>query len=488
MPESPQPITVILQENQLNIIKIGLGLFLARICQPLFSVLLFTAAARLLSLEVFGLYALLMGMLFIFQLCSVLGLGPVLTREISTNLEATGKWIGSALFILLPASLLVAAIFVSLLSFMSSSAQAFSGALTIAIAMPCLAFLQIAEAAFIAHGRSSSVIVLNFSENLFRIVLSLVLLFLDQGLPGLLAAYVISKLVGSLLAYYLLRRLPGNKKLNVDAEAVSFLIKNTAIYGSMLLLATLYFRIDIITLSIFQGDIAVGIYSAAYRVITLAFIIGDSLVSAFFPAISQALIKNRETARELTASMINFLLLLKLPMVLGLVFIAPFLLPLLFGTEFQPSATILVILAFLLPFNGINGILGFLLNAAKLEKMALKINIVMVFFHATLTSMLSAKYGIKGAAWGLLCSTLTASLVFGWVVSKKLFSLNSFKLFIRITIVLGGIAAFLLIPEPLFAWRLAALPTLVFALWACQFIQVSEIKRNWRLLRGQASA
>ena len=406
----------------MSVLKTGLGLFLARFCQPVFSILVFTAAARILPLGQFGLYALLMGVLFIFQAASILGLSAVLTREIATRPGDTGAWLGTSFLFFLPVSLLAGGCYALMLPLLSQEPLAGRAALWVGVSLPLVAVMQVGEAAFLGHGRSRDVLWANLAENAFRTALSLMLLWGGHGLIGLLVGYLLAKGLGALFMTVLLSRLCRGMKWHPQRRLLRILRVHALWYGTMLVLSNLFFRLDILALSLLRGDAEVGVYSVANRLVIMAMVLGDSLISAFFPRVAQVLRTPGGDARPMTGAMLQWLMALMVPSALVLGFTGHWLLPRLFGPVFGASVPMLQVLVLALPLYTLNGLMGHLFNAAGREDLALKVSGLMVFLHAVFCLAGARGWGGLGTAWAFLLSTLLGLLLSAFLLNRNLFS------------------------------------------------------------------
>jgi O-antigen/teichoic acid export membrane protein len=116
-------------------------------------------------------------------------------------------------------------------------------------------------------------------------------------------------------------------------------------YGIHAILATLYFQIDTVILSYFKGNVEVGYYQAAMRILMATMIVYEVIVSAFFPVIA-ASIKNDKEKFDKYALFLN-----KIVIYIGLVFgtgifmFSKPMISLLYGAQYQNSIIIMQVLA-----------------------------------------------------------------------------------------------------------------------------------------------
>ncbi|PIE70106.1 MAG: hypothetical protein CSA22_09470 [Deltaproteobacteria bacterium] len=405
-----------------KIINTGAGIFVARLCQPLLSFLLFGAAARVLSPEIFGSYVLLMGLLMLFQACATLGLVPLFTREISRHSDVSGVWLKSAAVIMLPASLLTWLCFPLAISLLGGTEQARAASWILGASLPFSSGILCLEAVVISLGLSRQIVVQNFFENLLRVTISLTLLAFGFGLFMLMAVYVCTRAVGFL---YLFSR--AGTVCGMDKRVVIRLLRGIPTYGAMVIGAMLFFKVDILVISVFCGEVEVGIYGSAYRLLALTFLFPDSFVAVLFPGISRACIDNPDHLTELVPQFMRLMLAVELPVCLLLVGGADFFMTRLFGADFKLGAPVLRLLAFVLPFYTINSTLGVLLQADSREKWAMYLVMGAVVINLLLTMPLTYVWGVTGAALGTFVCSIAVSFMHAIALRKALPMLRPFR-------------------------------------------------------------
>jgi O-antigen/teichoic acid export membrane protein len=128
-------------------------------------------------------------------------------------------------------------------------------------------------------------------------------------------------------------------------------------YALSELLVQLSSRVDIVILTLILGVSASGIYHVAYRVVFIFLLIPNFIGIAMSPMLSKLYVNSREELIPLYQKSLNLIILIGLPAAAGLWLIAPGLIQLIFGKTFAESASILRILAWLLPLGFFRSIL-----------------------------------------------------------------------------------------------------------------------------------
>ncbi len=470
-----------------SIAVIGLGLLVSRLAQPVMSFALFALVTRFLPLAEMGIYVLLMGLLFIFQAGATLGLGPLITREVTLDIHAIGSWLGAAVAVLIPAALLNWLLFPLCIRAMGYHGPALLGGVILGGSLPFYAGIQVGEAVFLACGRGSAIAIENVVENAFRLAVSLVFLLQGYGLPALLLVHVASRALGFCLSMWLLRPLLSKLCLTFDWRRSQVLLAGVFTFGLMSVAAMVCFRLDVILLSLLRSETEVGLYGAAYRLLALAFLLPESLVGAMFPILSRQLSGQRQAARDLVAVGVQLILTIELPLCLAVAALAGRLVPLLFGAPFQEASLLLVVLIFTLLPHSLNGLLGFVLQADHQERRALRLVLAALVINLVLDICLIRILGMMGAAWGTLFSFTLVSGLHLWVVNRQVFHLNLLRPLMQLlTSGVAGLAVFCWPPARGCALSLVAPLVCCLTLALLGGLSRTWLERTWALIgRGR---
>lgn len=139
------------------------------------------------------------------------------------------------------------------------------------------------------------------------------------------------------------------------------------IYG---VLGVVYARIDVVLLSLMTNDAVVGWYGAGYRLFdTLSFLPAIVVTPIMYPIYSKLSVASEESLKLAVEKSMNFLLFLGIPLVVGLIVIAPNVVSFLYQKpEFSHTIPALQALAPGVLFLYMNTALGNMLVSLKKEK------------------------------------------------------------------------------------------------------------------------
>ena len=254
-----------------------------------------------------------------------------------------------------------------------------------------------------------------------RVSLGALALLLGGGVIGLAGVSVVANtasviVLGSLLWRKVFRpgfdNDPGLRR-HMMGESLPLMINH--------LLATLFFRIDILILQPTWGDRAVGFYGAAYKYIDGINIIPSYFTLALFPLMSRYAKTARDSLVRSYILSLRLLLMIALPISVGTPFIARELILILGGSQYLPDSMIaLQILIWFLPFSFINQVTQYVLIAIDQQHFLTKAFIIGVVFNVGVNLYLIPRYGYQAAAVTTIISEWALLIPFYYAVRKNL--------------------------------------------------------------------
>ena len=396
-----------------GVLKSSIGLLGGRIAQPFFTFFLFFVSARVLSTGEFGYYTFIMGMLVLFQSIASLGLGFVLSREIGQKPEEEGAAIGSVLYLCLPASVLAGLAFIAVSSgLMGNDGNALTLYVLSALSLPFSALFQFGEAVFLAHSAGGSLFRIGIVEQVFRVGLSIAALLSGFGLLGLVACYLLGRVLATAIIVFLFFKKRMSPPIRLDRGNLRYVWGRLAAFLPMNLLANLYYRADVIVLAWLMSDSDLGLYGCAMRIASFGFILPDALITASYPHFSRLWLEKNGTFEKKALSYSVMLLAMGFLGAAGMAFFGGTLLELFFGSKYAASGPLLALLGFMLPANCLNGLFGYLMQATHHEKTALvmvAVSTLVVFFSLTFGTVL---WGLAGAGVGAIASIWAMAILY----------------------------------------------------------------------------
>ena len=164
------------------------------------------------------------------------------------------------------------------------------------------------------------------------------------------------------------------------------------------LLVNLFFRVDVFVVQAVNGDRALGMYDAAYKLINLLTIVPAYTTLAIFPILARrgddhAALRHAQQVASQALSLIAW------AAVVVVMALAPPLIRLLAGEAYLPNAAnLLRILIWFAPLSFVNGVAQYVLVAAGLQRRIVPAFSVAVAFNLGANLLLTPLYGATAAA------------------------------------------------------------------------------------------
>jgi O-antigen/teichoic acid export membrane protein len=360
---------------------------------------------RILAPEGAGRYGFAVVFIGYVEILTRFGLGTLLTREVARDHAQGNKYIVLWLYVVF-------------------GGVALETVIAIGIFAIGLFFSNISDtltAIFYAYEKAEYPAAISTVTTVTRASLGALALLLGGGVIGLAAVSVIANVTAvTVLGYLFVRKIFRPHRDNEPSlrghmmgESFPLMINH--------LLATLFFRIDVLILQPTWGARAVGFYGAAYKYVDGINIIPSYFTLAIFPLMSRYAQTARDSLARAYILSLRLLLMLALPVAVGTPFIARELILILGGIQYLPDSMIaLQLLIWFLPFSFVNQITHYVLIAIDQQRFLTKAFIIGVVFNVTVNLILIPRYGYRAAAITTIFSEWALLIPFYYAVRKHL--------------------------------------------------------------------
>jgi O-antigen/teichoic acid export membrane protein len=358
-----------------QVLKNTSALAIARVARLVSNFLLVFFLARTLSVSGLGVYSTVLSYYGLVTILVAVGVQGFLTREIARDLSRTNRYMVHAGLITAVACLVVAVVFSLFFSQLGYSSETMQGFLIVNLALIPVTWMAIYESIFIAHHKAEYVSYTVIISLVGRIGVSLYLLHNGYGVLSLLATMVVFFYFSFAIQTYFLVRQIGAPRWEFEFSFAVQMLKELRTFTAMGFLASVFAEIEILLLSFMQGEEAVGVYSAASKLIVMWFIIPDSYMRAVFPLMSQTHVDSPESFHSTAERSVKYLQALALPLAVGVAITADKIIYLIYGPDFGASIPVLRWLALLLVPIYLNEVLWRVLVARDEQHLGLRAQI-----------------------------------------------------------------------------------------------------------------
>ena len=240
----------------------------------------------------------------------------------------------------------------------------------------------------------------------------------DLGLMAVALSYALTYLLFLIFMTIKMNQHCGIPKFEFDFK----FWKTTAIksipFGLSIFFYTVYFSIDVVMIQFLAGDYATGIYNSAYKIVSVfaAFYVIYQYV--IFPLMSKLYAENTDMLKLSFIESFKYSLLILLPLSIGVYFYSPYIIDLIYSSEYALASSVMQILIWTVVFLFINGVASSLLNSIGKELSVTKIYLVAAVFNIVLNYMMIPIYSYNGAAITTVLSEILIFVLMMYSISK----------------------------------------------------------------------
>lgn len=391
-------------------------LVIANTAQKAVSFVAFTIIARLVGVEITGVYFFAVSITSIFVVFQDLGLTPVVIREMAAD-ESRGRHVlGQALrlkFILIPVTVLATLAYAYF--------TGITGTTFLAIAMAC--YVMSADSIHLLwYGAIRGKRELRYEAagmfvgQILTAIIGITAAYLGYGVMGL----VFSLMVGSTwhVGWSISRALKLGLYPQKGSASLQRLFIAALPFGLAGIFVKIYSYVDSIMLQRMHGSVDVGEYAVAYKLTYALQFLPLAFVAALYPGMASAAEKDRAALPEILKGSLRLMLIAAVPLSALLSSLAYIIVPTLYGQQFDGSIAPLMILPWVLIPIFLDFPIGSLLNAThRAGKKTFAMGITMVV-NVIANALLIPTMGPAGAAWAGVISFIVL-FALGWWFARS---------------------------------------------------------------------
>jgi len=263
---------------------------------------------------------------------------------------------------------------------------------------------------------------------LLIVIFLILVVFLNLKIVGVALAYILSSVIVLFYIIYIFKKIfknkikfkpTFNKRFLISKLKLSYPFALTTIFG------VVYFNFDKFMISFMLNDYQVGLYSTGYTF--YGFLIGATALfsTVFFPILS----RNYKNIRfkSILDKYSRIIIVLALPMVFGVIYLAKDIIRLIFGKDFVVGFIAFQIIIIFFLINAVNQIFNNILTMHNLQKYIFKLFLIAAVVNVVLNFIAIPLFGIIGAAITTVLSELIIFVGMYLKVSRNIIKFGFFK-------------------------------------------------------------
>ncbi len=406
-----------------NLLKNTLALSVPNAINPFLSFILVLVISRYLGAEGLGQYSLLLSFSLIFITVSSLGLGSLVVREVSRDPAHVHAFFVNCLGFGLISSLVGLIVMNVVIHTMRYDQTVVLGAFFCSLGLIPGTAIRYMESIFRGLERSEFVAAGFAFENGLRVVLCVPLVLLGHGIVAIFAVITILRLLAFFLLYCFYVRINGRPAWELRPEIWRHLTREGPTFAGIAVFSTLHLNMSEVMLSKLQSIEAVGIFSAAGRIVTMCETIPLGFSLAVLPFLTKKTGAGSQDLRESTISSLRYVFIGVCPVVAGIFVLGDQIIDLVYGPKFVAAGPVLRYLSLVMLPYGMVIILAQLLIATNNQRVDLLINVSAVIFSFGFNLLFIPYFAELGAVLAALITLVILNHLQYLSIEKLLFKM-----------------------------------------------------------------
>jgi O-antigen/teichoic acid export membrane protein len=414
-------------------------------------------ASRYLGLDGFGALTLAMAIVSLASLMTDLGMSTMAVREIARAPEREHEIVGNVRSLGLVGSVAAAVVLVAVAQVAyADQPQVRTAILILSVQLLTSPFSSSARAHLQARQLGPRIAIGDVALAVGMFVASAVAVAADRGFEAVVAAVAFGY-VAQAVTMTALMRPDARWAWSAGRGPWRMLLRVSLPFGATMIVNYLYFRLDVVLLSIISGTRDVAVYGLAYRVLEGLMVLPSYFMLALFPEIAR-IAEQRERVDGIVRAALQAMEALALPLVVLFFVLAGDVIRVIGGGAYADAAWVLRILVLALGVSYLSGVYGHALPALGLQNLLFRWSLVILAVNLAVNLALIPPFGVEGAAVAVVISELVAFAAVRRLYAKAGTSPRPripLRMLLAAVLMAAAVAPVLLLPDGLVATLLA---------------------------------
>lgn len=407
--------------------KIVLKEFSAQLIEKIIRIIVGVFVIRKLSsylgVEQFGSFNFIESYFLIIMALSIFGLDIIMVRQLEGN-KKYEKVLGNGILILLFSSLLFIITSILLANILVTNDN-YNNILIVSLGLifsPLIVF----ESYYISLNKIRITSFLKIFSYLIKSILIIYFISKKYDFEYFIFLIISEYLLSAILILLFFIKEQNKISFKIDLILIKEILGSSFYVFISGIGALIFFRIDLFMIESFLTNYEMGIYTAAFKVLTFFYFIPNIIAQTLYPRIIQIF---KSTKVDLTPlkKMYQLTFISGLTTFVFLILFGDYIVNFLFGNDFEESKTILKILSFNMILISLGSIYSKVIYSSNMEKRLFLRVIMAILINIFLNIILIPIFQLKGVAISTIVSLFFMEVTYDFF-DKKLFDLHIFKL------------------------------------------------------------
>lgn len=369
-------------------------------------------AADRLGVEGFGIYSIGIHYFELFLSLSATAIGILLTRDIAKWKRRANELTTSACVFALLLAVLGALMMVGLTMLFQFSTVTSQVIMVASLALIPAALSAVLEAVLVAHERAEFVALSVSIESTIRVLASIGAILMGYGLATLFAILIITRVV-QLLVFYVSVRHVAALQFSFSTRGFSRFTRRWRMFAAENWMATIYTNLDVLVLSWLTNEVAVGLYSAAWKIVRLGSVAAKTYTTAVFPLLARLHQQSIRQFEKVNMDTIRLMCVIAIPIVIVTSVLSDRIIGLVYYSgKYTDAIPVLQVLIWVLLLEFLNPFLSHTLFARGRQDRSMYVAAIALVVNTVATLALVHNFGALGAAFGTVIGGLVATICY----------------------------------------------------------------------------
>ena len=373
----------------------------------------FIFLARLLSVPNFGIFVWILGFVYNFYPLADFGLERLVLRELPRKPQRAQFYFSRLIPLRIFLSVGTVLICLSVATIMGIEKQKLLFVLFFSLTVLPQNLIFLIAAIKNSQEKAKAFSVLTILISLLPMITGVTTILMSQSLGLLFLSFLGSELLILLILLSQIQKLDLKLTWKLDISFVKKLLAQSWPMACLTILAVFYLRISLILTGKLLGNYWTGIYGAASKFIEAGILIPQGLALALFPSFSRLLVKDKKKLAKIYREAVLILLLLSLPIAAAMYWGSSWIIPLVFGQQYQPAIPVFSLFGALMIFFFVNCLAGNIIQNSKKVKNFIPWAVANFLLTLICGLILIPKMGIIGGVWAMI-----GGEIFGLIINN----------------------------------------------------------------------
>lgn len=400
-------------DNVQRIAKNVSVLFTSRVLGYILAFLYIIYTARYLGANGFGILSFALSFTSLFAILADLGLNTLIVREIARDKKIAQKYLGNTLSMKIILSIITIFLVDLTINLLGYPIQTVEIVYLIVLYVIFSSFSQTFYSIFQAYEKMEYQAIGEILNNILMLLGVLLVIYYKLSVLSFGFIYLITSIIilGYCITFCTWKFLLPKLELKIKWTFWKSTLKEALPFGMTGIFTTIYISIDSVMLSFIQGNDAVGLYNAAYKIIALLSFIPFVINLAVYPTMSRFHLTSPQTLKKIVWKYFDLMIILGIPLLIGTSILAPEIILLIFGKGYEGSIIALQVLIWTTLFVFANSAFVQLFQSINKQLTVTKIIGIGTLLNVVLNILLIPKFSLIGAGIATALAELTFTVL-----------------------------------------------------------------------------